>query len=102
MVMTPEGKVKKKIKNYLTAKGIYYTMPFTAGYGASGAPDILVCYQGKFVAIECKANGNKPTALQAEHMNKIQRNGGTAVVIDEKNVDVMLDGLFNDIDDGRC
>jgi len=99
---TPEAKVKKKVKDYLTARGIYYTMPFTAGYGANGVPDILVCYQGKFYGIECKANGNKPTALQAEHMKNIQRNGGTAVVIDENNIDTMLDGLFNDIDDGRC
>jgi Holliday junction resolvase len=102
MATTPEGKVKKKVKDYLTSKAIYYTMPFTAGYGASGVPDILVCFQGKFIAIECKAKGNKPTALQAEHMKRIQRGGGTAVVIDENNADGILDSLFNDTDDGRC
>jgi len=100
--MTPEGKVKKKVKDYLSAKGIYFTMPFTAGYGASGVPDILVCFQGKFIAIECKANGNKPTALQAQHMKRIQQGGGTAVVVDENNVKTMLETLFDDTDDGRC
>ena len=94
MATTPEGKVKDKIKKYLKSKDIYYTMPFTAGYGASGVPDILVCHQGKFIAIECKANGNKPTALQAEHMNRITQGGGIAVVADETNTDKIMKELF--------
>ena len=102
MAQTPEAKVKAKAKKYLTDRGIYFTMPFTAGYGASGVPDILVCHQGKFIALECKANGNKPTALQEDNMRRIRRSRGIAVVIDETNVDTMLDCFFNDVDDGRC
>jgi pantoate kinase len=94
--MTPEGKVKKKVKDYLNKRDIYYTMPFTAGYGASGVPDILVCHQGKFIAIECKANGNKPTALQSQHMKRINEGGGIAVVVDENNVASMMEKLFNE------
>lgn len=96
MTMTPEGKVKKKVKDYLNKRDIYYTMPFTAGYGASGVPDILVCHQGKFIAIECKANGNKPTALQSQHMKRINEGGGIAVVVDENNVASMMEKLFNE------
>lgn len=102
MAQTPEAKVKTKVKKYLNDRGIYFTSPFTAGYGASGAPDIIACFEGKFIGIECKANGNKPTLLQTEHMKRIQRGGGTAVVIDEKNIDTMLEALFDDTDDGRC
>ena len=40
--------------------GCYYAMPATGGYGLSGTPDFLVCYQGAFAAIECKAGKNKP------------------------------------------
>jgi pantoate kinase len=93
---TPEGKVKKKVKDYLNKHNIYYTMPFTVGYGASGVPDILVCHLGKFIAIECKANGNKPTALQAQHMKRINEGGGIAVVVDENNVASMMEKLFNE------
>ena len=102
MAQTPEAKLKVRVKKYLTDRGIYFTMPFTAGYGASGVPDILVCFQGKFIGIECKSGSNKPTALQAEHIKRIQRGGGTAVVVNESNVDTMLEGLFDDTDDGRC
>ena len=47
--MTPEGKVKAKIKKVLKDKDIYYVMPATGGYGNSGAPDFLICLNGKFI-----------------------------------------------------
>lgn len=94
--MTPEGKVKATIKKMLVDRGIYYTMPFTAGYGASGVPDILICHGGKFIAIECKANGNKPTALQTEHMRRIREGGGIARVVDENNLDSTMKELFDE------
>ena len=104
MAQTPEVKVKARVKKFLTEREIYFTMPFTAGYGASGVPDFLVCYQGRFIALECKANGNKPTALQEDNMNRIRRSKGIAVVVDETNVDFTLNCLFNAVgdDDGRC
>ena len=94
MATTPEGKVKTNIKKYLNANDIYFTMPFTAGYGASGVPDILVCHKGRFIAIECKANGNKPTALQAQHMTRINEGGGIAVVADDTNWQEKMKELF--------
>lgn len=85
--MTPEAKVKAKVKKYLTEMGAYYAMPATGGYGLSGTPDFLICYRGRFAAIECKANGNKPTALQEAALKRIMDAGGMAIVIDETNVD---------------
>jgi hypothetical protein len=64
-------------------------MPTTGGYGASGVPDIIACYKGKFVGIECKANGNKPTALQQKHLRDISISGGISLVIDETNIDML-------------
>jgi hypothetical protein len=64
-------------------------MPTTGGYGASGVPDIIACWQGKFVGIECKANGNKPTALQQKHLRDISISGGISLVIDETNIDML-------------
>jgi hypothetical protein len=85
--MTPEGKVKQKVKKYLTEMGCYYAMPATGGYGLSGTPDFLVCYRGRFVGIECKAGKNVPTALQLAALDRITGAGGLALVIDETNVD---------------
>jgi Holliday junction resolvase len=85
--MTPEAKVKKQvvaiIKKFPTA---YYFFPATGGYGRSGVPDIIICYCGKFLAVECKAGTRKPTPLQEHEMKCIRLAGGEAIVINEDNV----------------
>jgi len=86
MAETPERRIKKLVSKTLTALGAYYFYPVTSGYGTSGVPDIVGCYRGRFFGIECKANGNKPTALQQINLDKIAATGGIALVIDEKNV----------------
>ena len=93
--MTPEGKVKKKVKALLDERGVYYFMPATAGYGRSGVPDIICCHRGYFLAIECKAGGNKPTALQLREMERIEKANGTAMVVDdsEESLDALSDLL---------
>ena len=87
--MTPEKKVKNKVKKILDKLGAYHCMPATGGYGASGVPDIIACYQGTFIGIECKANGNTPTALQQKHLRDISLAKGKSLLIDETNVDML-------------
>lgn len=86
MAATPEKKVKAKVVEILKAHGAYYFFPSTFGMGRSGVPDIVCCYKGMFLAIECKANGNKTTALQDREIEAIKAAGGVAVVVDEKTV----------------
>jgi len=87
--MTPEKKVKTKVKSILDKLGAYHCMPATGGYGASGVPDIIACYKGNFIGIECKANGNKPTALQNKHLYNIKKAQGYSMVIDETDIDAL-------------
>jgi Holliday junction resolvase len=84
--MTPEGRVKRKAIAELQKLGMYVFFPATGGFGRSGIPDIVCCYKGKFIGIECKAHGNKPTALQQSNLEEIVNNGGIAIVIDETSV----------------
>lgn len=91
MANTPEKKVKDKVRKILSDARAYVTTPATHGYGTSGVPDILACYHGRFLAIECKAGGNKPTALQLKNLSQIGSAGGYALVINEDNIaDVTL------------
>jgi Holliday junction resolvase len=87
MAQTPEAAVKKKVDAVLKELGAYACKPVTGGYGASGVPDIIACYQGKFYGIECKAGKNRPTALQTDNLVRIAAAGGVALVIDENNVE---------------
>ena len=93
MPKTPEGKVKDEVRRVLKALNIYYFMPATGGYGRSGVPDIVGCVNGRFVAIECKAGLNQPTALQEREMKNIKDAGGVAVVINEGSVRGLVDLL---------
>ena len=96
MAATPEKLVKTKVVAQLKALGAYYFYPVTGGYGASGVPDVVGCYKGRFIGIECKANGNKPTALQQMNLDKIAAQGGIALVIDETNVNE-LKGMIENV-----
>lgn len=87
---TPEAKVKAKVKTILKNLGAYYVMPVTSGYGNSGAPDFLVCYQGRFIGIECKAGKGRVTALQQKNLDLIDIAGGWTFVINEENVEQLV------------
>ena len=86
--MTPEAKVKAKIKEVLKMERIYYAMPIGTGYGNSGVPDFLCCVNGRFLGIEAKANGNKPTDLQKKNLKDIESSGGYVAVINENLSDL--------------
>ena len=86
MAQTPEGKVKKSVRQVLDGLGAYYVMPVTGGFGRQGAPDFLVCLEGKFFGIETKAGKGKLTALQEMNLKKIIDCGGVALVVREDDV----------------
>lgn len=91
MAMTPEGKVKKKVVDILKAAGAYYFFPATGGFGRSGVPDIIVCFKGRFIGIECKAGDNTPTALQQRELMRIIDAGGSALVVNEESLNALVD-----------
>jgi Holliday junction resolvase len=86
VAQTPEVKVKNKVVAQLKTLGAYYFYPVTGGYGSSGVPDIVGCYEGLFFGIECKAGKNKPTKLQDLNLRQIDTAGGIALVVNEDNV----------------
>ena len=82
----PEGKVKDAVRKILETTGAYWFMPYQAGMGRSGIPDVIACYKGHFIGIECKAGKGKTTALQDRELVAITKAGGLSVVINEESV----------------
>lgn len=95
MAQTPEKLVKNRIDAILKELGAWYFKPSANGYGRSSIPDFVGNLNGLFFAIEAKAKGNKPTALQARELERIKAAGGFAKVINEDNVD----GLKADLEE---
>ena len=87
--------VKRQVVSRLRELGAYYFFPVATGYMSSGVPDIVACYKSKFVGIECKANGNKPTPLQLKNLKEIELCLGVALVIDENNLDEITTTLLS-------
>jgi len=94
MALTPEAKVKKKVKEILDQMGVYHFSPMQNGMGRAGIPDIVACHGGRFIGIECKAGDNKPTALQERELNRILEAGGEAFVINEENTEQLREELI--------
>lgn len=76
--MKGEAKLKDDVKKLLDARGAYWFMPVQMGYGVSGTPDFLCCIDGKFVGIETKAPGKKPSKFQEWRIKQIIDAGGVA------------------------
>lgn len=74
---TPEGKIKRLLRERLKAMGIWFWFPSAGPMGKSGIPDVICIANGLFIGVECKADVSKrPTALQVKVGKEIIAAGG--------------------------
>lgn len=78
-----EQQIQKEIIKYLESIGAYTIK--TIKTSKAGTPDIIACLDGKFIAIEVKRKGNKPTPLQLAKLDKIRESGGIAFIAYSKD-----------------
>jgi len=84
--MTPEGKVKAKIKRLLSKYECWSYMPVSNGMGAP-ALDFQCSKKGRAFAIEAKAPGKKPTPRQVSTMREYRGHNIPSFVCDGTNYD---------------
>lgn len=80
--MTPEGKVKARVKELLKKYNAYWHCPVQNGMG-SPSLDFICCIKGKYFAVETKAGNKEPTPRQKTTIAEIQRAGGKVFVVNE-------------------
>lgn len=66
--------------------GVWFFLPVAGIYAKKGIPDFICCANGRFLAIEAKANGGQATALQLQTIIEINQHAGIAIIIDEANL----------------
>ena len=85
----PEKNALAQIDKYLasvgalvlnTPAGLMTVEGRTFSAGQKGRSDRTVCYRGHFIAIEGKAPGRKPTAVQERYLDRVRAAGGVAIV----------------------
>ena len=79
--MTEESKMKAEVKAFLTSKGACVIPIAQSSYSMNGAPDIVVCYKGRFIAVEGKTYKGQQSGWQREMQEKITKAGGVYAVI---------------------
>lgn len=75
--MKPESTVQKEILKFLKEIGCYSIK--TVRSNRKGIPDIICCFEGRFIAIEVKKEAHpnwKPSELQKLELGKCNDSGG--------------------------
>ena len=75
-----ERDIVAAIKKYLASLGsdVFFWKEHGSVYGTNGVPDIICCYKGRFLGLECKLPGGRLTELQKRAIEQINRAGGFA------------------------
>lgn len=76
-----EAAFQKEAIELIESMGGYVIKIHVSAYQSQGEPDLVCCYEGRFVALELKIEGNKPSALQLEKIQDIKRAGGIALPV---------------------
>ena len=86
-----ERDIVSSIKKSLQSIGpdVFFWKEHCGPYGTSGIPDIICCYRGVFLGLECKRPSGQLTELQKRTISKIKEAGGIAARV-ESVADVRL------------
>lgn len=76
-----EKHIENQIKKYLKNIGAYVVKYHGETYSTAGVPDLIVCYKGRFIALEVKNEKGKTTKLQDAHLQQIKEAGGISAVV---------------------
>ena len=75
-----EKSIENKIKTYLRSKGAYCVKYHGNQFSQVGVADLLVCYKGRFLAIEIKNETGKTSPLQDVNIQMVKDAGGISFV----------------------
>lgn len=94
--MEKEKNFENRIRAFLkTLPNGWHFKHWGGGYAKSGIPDLIVCINGKFVAIEVKASDGKASPLQIRNINEINSAGGYAIVAYPEQFDELKKNLIS-------
>ena len=79
--MAAEKSYEKKVKAFLHDQECWVLKTWSNGVQRKGVPDLLVCCNGYFLAVELKAENGHPSDLQLWNIEQIRKAGGMAIVL---------------------
>jgi Holliday junction resolvase len=81
----PEATYQRNLMLRLRDRGAYVVKYPAGPHGTVGTPDLLICYRGRFIALELKAGDPNlakyaPTTMQLQQLQAVRNAGGIAFV----------------------
>ena len=75
------------IKQAEDAEGFFY-MPVPGGFGLTGVSDFIICFQGRMIALETKAENKPatPTSDQKAFLDAIKKAGGVSTCVNSADM----------------
>jgi hypothetical protein len=96
-LMAAEKNFENRVRDWLHGLGIYpagmpedkqtvapagwYLKIWGGGFQKSGIPDLLMCANGFFLAVELKSSAGTPTELQKKNIRMVNNGGGIGLVL---------------------
>ena len=74
-----ESALQRAIIRALETRGCYVVNVVVAG--RTGTPDLIVCHEGHYIALEVKLPKQQPTAIQLVERQRVLRAGGAFAVV---------------------
>lgn len=79
--MTPEAQLKTEIRRYLESIGAFWSNVQGGPGSKPGDPDMIVCFKGRYVALEAKSPTGLLSPIQKARRNEIRDAGGIYEVV---------------------
>lgn len=76
-----ESTIVRRIKSVAEKRGAFVFKTHGSPQQVKGLPDLVLCYRGRFIGMEVKVPGNKPTNLQIHRMEQIRDADGMAEAV---------------------
>lgn len=89
--MVTESEIKSEICRTLRRAGALPVVIWQGPMSRKGVSDVLVCYEGRFVAVEVKRPGGKASPEQKRFIKDVESAGGIGMVVD--NVEDVIERL---------
>ena len=80
-----EKPFEKQVRKFLKSEDCYCRKIWGGGYQTAGLPDLIICCNGYFIAVEVKSDNGEPTELQLHNIEEIKQAGGIGIVLYPKN-----------------
>lgn len=79
--MASEKNFENAIKKWCSSHGIWHVKFFANRNTKKGIPDLLLCCNSRFVALEVKGEGGHPSDLQLWNCKKIAESNGIGLIV---------------------